>query len=260
LRQAALDRCLRLGALGYLQRRVQIRYNPGYSLPACGAIRDARRAVAVEISRISPPPCVQFFQERETLASACMRFIGAWFEAVYGLVAANRRFVAGPAGRVFWLKTAVILAFCIGLSMSSHLWVGPRSYPAIPVFTLLPAIDGFVADCLFAAIFVLSAAILIAPKPRRLIAALLAITVVFCLLDQTRWQPWVFQYSILLAMLALFSWKSDDTAGQQRTLNIARLVIASTYVLSGLQKLNSNFIDVDFPWVVGPITKAFRFR
>jgi hypothetical protein len=161
-----------------------------------------------------------------------MRFIGAWFEAVYGLVAANRRFVAGPAGRVFWLKTAVILAFCIGLSMSSHLWVGPRSYPAIPVFTLLPAIDGFVADCLFAASFVLSAAILIAPKPRRLIAALLAI-------------------------LALFSWKSDDTASQQRTLNIARLVIASTYVLSGLQKLNLNFIDVDFPWVVGAITKVF---
>lgn len=186
-----------------------------------------------------------------------MRFIGALFEAVHGLVAANRRLIAGPAGRVFWLKTAVILAFCIGLSMSSHLWVGPRSYPAIPVFTLLPAIDGLVADCLFAAIFVLSAAILIAPRPQRLIAALLAITVVFCLLDQTRWQPWVFQYSVLLAMLALFSWKSDDTVGQQRTLNIARLVIASTYVLSGLQKLNLNFIDVDFPWVVGPITKVF---
>jgi hypothetical protein len=186
-----------------------------------------------------------------------MRFIGASFEAVYGLVAANRRFVAGPAARVFWLKTAVILAFCIGLSMYSHLWVGPRSYPAIPVFTLLPAIDGLVADCLFAAIFVLSAAILIAPKPRRLIAALLAIIGVFCLLDQTRWQPWVFQYSVLLATLSLFSWKGDDTCGRQRTLNIARLAIASTYVLSGLQKLNLNFIDVDFPWVVGPITKVF---
>ena len=189
-----------------------------------------------------------------------MRFIGALFEAVHGLVAANRRLIAGPAGRVFWLKTAVILAFCIGLSMSSHLWVGPRSYPAIPVFTLLPAIDGLVADCLFAVIFVLSAAILIAPRPQRLITALLAIIGVFCLLDQTRWQPWVFQYSVLLATLALFSWKGDDTCGQKQTLNIARLVIASTYVLSGLQKLNSNFIDVDFPWVVSRLPRCFRSR
>jgi hypothetical protein len=186
-----------------------------------------------------------------------MRFIGALFEVVLGLVAANRRFIAGPAGRVFWLKTIVILAFCVGLSMSSHLWVGPRSYPAIPVSILLPAIDGLVADCLFAAIFVLSAAILISPKPQGLIAALLVIIVVFCLLDQTRWQPWVFQYSVLLATLALFSWNGDDIFGRKRTLNIARLVIASTYLLSGLQKLNSNFIDVEFPWVVRPITDLF---
>jgi hypothetical protein len=186
-----------------------------------------------------------------------MQFIGALSEAVHGLVAANRRFIAGPASRLFWLKTTVILAFCIGLSMSSHLWIGPRSYPATPVSTLLPPIDGLVAHCLFFAIFVLSAAILIAPKPQRYIAALLVIIVVFCLLDQTRWQPWVFQYSVLLATLALFSWKGDDTFGQKRTLNIARLVIASTYVLSGLQKLNLNFIDVDFPWVVRPITELF---
>jgi hypothetical protein len=185
-----------------------------------------------------------------------MRFIGALFAAVHGLVAANRRLIAGPAGRVFWLKTTVILAFCIGLSMSSHLWVGPRSYPATPVSTLLPSIDDVVAHGLFAAIFALSAAILISPKPQGLIAALLAIIAVFCLLDQTRWQPWVFQYNILLATLALFSWKGDDVDGQKRTLNIARLVIASTYMLSGLQKLNLNFIDVDFPWVVGPITKV----
>ena len=67
----------------------------------------------------------------------------------------------------------------------------------------------------------------------------------------------VFQYSFLLATLALFSWSSGDIDGQQRTLNIARLIIASTYIFSGLQKMNLNFIENDFPWLVQPITNVF---
>src|SRR5665811_1755282 len=55
-----------------------------------------------------------------------------------------------PASRLFWLKTAVILAFCIGLSMSKALWIGPRSYPLAPVTSMFPVIDGVVAPALYA--------------------------------------------------------------------------------------------------------------
>jgi hypothetical protein len=171
--------------------------------------------------------------------------------------AASRRFPFNGASRLFWLKTAVILAFCIGLLMSSRLWIGPRSYPPAPVFGALPVIEGVMAYGLFAALFVFAAAALISPKPQRFLAAFLAIITVLCLFDQTRWQPWVFQYSFLLATLALFSWSSGDIDGQQRTLNIARLIIASTYIFSGLQKMNLNFIENDFPWLVQPITNVF---
>src|SRR5580704_16399937 len=102
--------------------------------------------------------------------------------------------VSAVAGRVFWLKTAVILAFCIGLSMSPTLWIGPRSYPLAPVASMLPVIDGVVARGLYVALFVFAAMALVAPKPRWLIAAFLAVIAGFCLTDQTRWQPWVFQY------------------------------------------------------------------
>jgi hypothetical protein len=161
------------------------------------------------------------------------------------------------ASRLFWLKTAVILAFCIGLLMSSRLWIGPRSYPPAPVFGTLPLIEGVMAYGLFAALFVFAAAALISPKPQKFIAAFLAIIAVLCFFDQTRWQPWVFQYSFLLATLALFSWSSGDIDGQKRTLNIARLIIASTYIFSGLQKMNLNFVENDFPWLVQPITNVF---
>src|SRR5438477_6990177 len=40
----------------------------------------------------------------------------------YDQVAANRRLLVGPATRLFWLKTTVIVAFCVGLLMSVRLW------------------------------------------------------------------------------------------------------------------------------------------
>jgi len=38
---------------------------------------------------------------------------------------------------------------------------------------------------------------------------------------------------------------------------VARLIVATTYIFSGLQKLNLNFIDNDFPWIVEPISNVF---
>jgi hypothetical protein len=164
--------------------------------------------------------------------------------------------VNAVAGRVFWLKTAVILAFCIGLSMSPALWIGPRSYPLAPVSSMLPVIDRVVARGLYIALFALAALALVAPKPRWVIAAFLAVIAIFCLMDQTRWQPWVFQYSFLLAAVALYSGNDADADGQ-RALDMARLIVASTYIFSGLQKINFNFMAHDFPWIVQPIIRLF---
>ncbi len=157
------------------------------------------------------------------------------------------------ARRLLWLKIVTVVAFCAGLALSPHLWIGPRSYPPAPVLAVLPP-DGGAAQVLYAALFVLAAAILIVPRPRILIVIFAAIVALFCLADQTRWQPWVFLYEVLLVTLALFSWRPDDAAGATCTLNVARLAIAGTYVWSGLQKLNGNFADIEFPWIVAPIT------
>jgi hypothetical protein len=159
--------------------------------------------------------------------------------------------------RLFWLKTTVVLAFCIGLSMSSALWIGPRSYPLTPVSSMFPTIDDAVGLVLYVALFLLATIALVTPKPSGFIAAFLAIMAAFCLTDQTRWQPWVFQYSFLLAAMARHSWNGADVDGEKRTLNIARLIVASTYAFSGLQKINLNFMENDFPWLVQPITNVF---
>ena len=172
------------------------------------------------------------------------------------LSAANRWFLLDAWSRLLWLKTTVIFAFAVGLVLSSPLWVGPRSYPRVPVITGLsppPAAEGI----LFYILFVLAGAIALSSKPARFIACFIAIAVLLCVFDITRWQPWVYQYGFILATLALFSWNTEDTCGQQRTLNILRLIIASTYVFSGLQKINSEFVETVFPELVEPITGIF---
>lgn len=154
-------------------------------------------------------------------------------------------------GRLFWLKTTVLSAFCIGLSMSSPLWIGPRSYPPVPVWSFVPPIDRGAAVGLYLALFALAAPALVMRQSRWFIAAFLAIIAAFCLMDQTRWQPWVFQYSLLLTAVALHG--SNGADGAKRALNIARLIVAFTYIYSGLQKMNPNFVTNDFPWIVQPI-------
>jgi hypothetical protein len=107
------------------------------------------------------------------------------------------------------------------------------------------------------ALFVLAGATLVSARPQKFIFSFLGVVIVFCLLDQIRLQPWIYQFGFLLAALALFSWDSDDVEGREQALNIARLIVATTYIFSGLQKLNFNFINIDFPWIVEPITDAF---
>jgi hypothetical protein len=132
------------------------------------------------------------------------------------------------ANRLFWLKAAVILGFCAGLSMSPSLWIGPRSYPLAPISTLVPVVDGVLARSLYFALFLLAAVALLAPKPRWPIVAFLTVIAAFCLADQSRWQPWVFQYSCLLAVIALNAGNGAD--GEMRALNTARLIVVFTYI------------------------------
>jgi len=73
------------------------------------------------------------------------------------LIVANRRFLSGPASRIFWLKLIVVLVFGLGLSMSPHLWIGPRSYPVAPVFQSQQWLGHPVDYAMFAALFALAA-------------------------------------------------------------------------------------------------------
>jgi hypothetical protein len=71
---------------------------------------------------------------------------------------------------------------------------------------------------------------------------LLALSPVMVAFDQSRLQPWFFQYCFMLFALS-----------RPEGENLCRLIIFSIYFWSGLQKLNGGFAGDAFPWLVEPL-------
>ena len=175
--------------------------------------------------------------------------------APYNLAAVGRRWLSHPDARIFWTKFVIALGFLSGFLLSRKLWVSTRFFPLTPVIHKLPRIPYPVDYIYFAALLVLLVVIALSPKPRIYIFIFVPLILFLALLDQSRWQPWAYQYLFMLAALGFFSWKSDDAQGRDDALNICRLIIVTIYIYSGLQKINPHFVANVFPALVDTIGK-----
>ncbi|MGO9305943.1 MAG: MauE/DoxX family redox-associated membrane protein, partial [Candidatus Korobacteraceae bacterium] len=142
------------------------------------------------------------------------------------------------------------VGFAAGLMLSPKLWVSTRFYPLVPVFHWLPHIHFPVDYICYGVLLLLLFAIAFAARPRPYIFTFAGFIAAYSLLDQTRWQPWAYQYWVMLIAIGCFSWKAGDVVGRRDMLNICRLIMGCTYVYSGLQKLNGKFVSEGFPWVL----------
>jgi hypothetical protein len=73
----------------------------------------------------------------------------------------------------------------------------------------------------------------------------------FVVQDESRLQPWFYQYCFMLAAFCLFGL---SRVGASDALNACRLIVVATYFWSGLQKANASFIQTTHPWLVEPLT------
>ncbi len=153
--------------------------------------------------------------------------------------------------RILWTRIVIASCFFIALVLSKHVWITSRHFPLIPVVSGLPQIPyPFDYACL-AALAVLLVFIASSSAPKIYLLSFLTLLAVLALLDQCRWQPWAYQYSLMLAALAVFYWKGGKTSDENAALNICRLIVASIYFYSGLQKLNPTFAAHVFPHLLG---------
>ena len=154
-----------------------------------------------------------------------------------------------PSARLFALKIGIAGGLLAGLLLSPKLWVSSRFYPQTPVLPFLRAIPFPIDYAVFILLLLLLVTIAVVPRPAKLIGAFLLLAAVLALLDQSRWQPWFYQYLFMLLALGLCS-RSPAAA-----MNTCRLIVVCTYFWSGLQKVNPGFAADVFPWMAEPLTR-----
>jgi uncharacterized membrane protein YphA (DoxX/SURF4 family) len=162
--------------------------------------------------------------------------------------------------RITWLKIVVAGSFMLELLLSWRLWMGPRTFPKIPLLDIVPETSFYVDVSIFAILLCLLVVIMVHPKPRPYIYAVLFLVGLLAADDQMRWHPYFYQSYFMLAALAFFAWSpATHATGQSQTLALAtcRWIVASSYFYAGLQKVNINFVGEIFPWFVHPVTRTF---
>jgi hypothetical protein len=154
--------------------------------------------------------------------------------------------------RVSLLRITLSLGCLSGLLLSWRLWLSSRSYPLTPVTDKLPLVSPPFDYVLFIALLVLLLIIAINVRPLIAIGAFLVLGSFLCLSDQSRLQPWFYQYAVMLAAFAFYLRNRPDEAHQRLLLNTCRVVVAACYFWSGLHKIGVGFTDRIFPSLVNP--------
>ena len=121
-----------------------------------------------------------------------------------------------------------------------------REYPLVPFSEFLPLLP-YPLDYLLFGLFGGLLVLILIFRGRlegAFVVAALALAVLLVLQDQGRLQPWFFQYSFMLAAVGFFSLGRLSTQG---AMNTCRLIVAFTYVWSGLQKAHVSFAENVYP-------------
>lgn len=170
--------------------------------------------------------------------------------------------LALPSDQLATLRVALPLALLAGILLSPRLWLSSegssREFPVAPVADLFPELGAALGALVFAVIVAALVLTAIATRPRPFLALLVVALVLMVLLDQTRLQPWVYQYLFMFGALALVAGRKGGP-GAEGALRTSRLIVATTYIWSGAQKLNVTFADEIFPWFAEPFVDVLPF-
>ncbi len=160
---------------------------------------------------------------------------------------------AGPGWRINLLLWTLAAAMLAGMALSPNLWLSSRTYPLAPICDGLPAIPRPWDRLWLVVLFALLGASVAAARPSRAILLFVILLAALCAWDQTRWQPWVYQYLGMFAVLGFALRRPGDAERRQAGLDACRLIVASIYFWSGVQKFNYDFAKDVHPYLMEPL-------
>lgn len=160
------------------------------------------------------------------------------------------------ASRIWWIKLVTVAGLLAGLLLSLPLWTGTEFFPTVPWVSWW-VFPGWVDTIVLLSVCASALYAVVTSRPRvgllvSVIGLLLLVSV-----DQMRFQPWVYQYGFMVAVLSTFSWRFRDVVGQETVLNTLRIMLAGIYFYSGLQKFNPIFMEGMFPKITQSIVPEY---
>lgn len=148
---------------------------------------------------------------------------------------------AGVDRRTAWLRATILTSSLLGLLSCVPLWSNTRLYPLFPIAPWIPILPAPWDAVWFG--LMLSALVLAAWFYRTAVTVFLAATLYAYCEDQTRGQPWLYLYWMLL-LFTLFP-ASVSIAACRGAMSVA-------YIWSGVQKINPRFFKIEPAWFVQP--------
>jgi hypothetical protein len=159
------------------------------------------------------------------------------------------------AARLDALRLVVSASMFAGVVLSLKLWFpSGRSFPRAPLIAALPDNITPMAEYLLGGLLVAAlAAQAFAKRREKYLLAVIVSLALLILLDQTRLQPWVYQYLLLFIVIALHERQGRDERRAALNLSAMQLIVASLYFWSGVQKLNYTFSREALPQLLAPL-------
>lgn len=155
------------------------------------------------------------------------------------------------AQRLRWLVFLISGGLISSMLISSKLWLSDRDFPHFPVWGKIPQFPTPL-DQIFLITFVFVLLLLAFKPKRRIVIAALAFILVFALQDQMRWQPWFYQYALMLLPLG-FSRIARNPEDNEKLLGLEQIVVIMIYVWGGINKCQPGFISVYEQSLMKPI-------
>ena len=131
-----------------------------------------------------------------------------------------------------------MVAWIIGKPSCYKLWLSERVYPIVPSIHLGFEAPSWMHLFLFIAGLMLMLFLLLFPRKQLFLYLLLIVELLICLLDETRWQAWEYQYLLMVAIF-ITNWRNIN-----RIIGLLAVLLACTYIYSGIAKLNTQFVTV----------------
>lgn len=134
------------------------------------------------------------------------------------------------------LLLRINILFWIGAkTMSWKLWIAERLFPMAPPFDFLSAVPPIAHAILLYVSLGIMLLLLLWPSGRALMWTLIGIELASCLLDQSRWQTWEYQFIFTLFIFCV------NLRNLRFIYSSLLFMLACIYLYSALQKINPGF-------------------